>query len=165
MYWQIQAIIEELVGLAKERYIQRPRLTLAAGFIAALLLLRGTGCVAAAIFSTRHPETFAYQKVSGEIRYDDGFPIPVNGMLVCFVDRQSGQSLGCATVAGDGQFSTTVRMKTVGENGTGTAVTIASAAGDALATDVVPEEYASATSSPLTADLTKSPVEMRIRKP
>lgn len=166
MYWQIQAILEELFNLAKDQYRQRPRLTLAAGFVAALLLVRGTGCIATALFSTQPAATFAYKKLSGEIRYEDGSPIPVTGMLVCFVDRQSGQSLGCATVdEEDGRFSTTVRMSTVGQAGSTASVTIASAAGDALASDVVPEEYATATLTPLTVNLTNTHVEIRVRKP
>ena len=166
MYWQVQAIVEELVGLAKEQYIQRPRLTLAAGLVAGLLLLRGTGCVAAALLSTRPAETFAFRKVAGEVRYEDGSVIPASGILVRFVEKTSRQSLGCTTSAAeDGRFATTLRIAVTGDGPQVVTVTLAAPAGDPLPVEILAEEFASAASSPLTVDVSKSWLELRVRKP
>lgn len=166
MYWQIQAIFEELFNLAKEQYNQRPRLTLAAGLVAGLLLLRGTGCVAAALLSTPPAETFAFRKVAGEVCYEDGSLIPGSGVLVCFVEKTSRQSLGCTTAAAeDGRFATTLRIAVTGHGPQVVTVTLAAPAGAPLPVEIVAEEFASAASSPLTADVSKSWLELRVRKP
>lgn len=172
MVWQLQAILEELVAIAKSQYARHPRLTLATGFVAALLLLKGTGCVAAALFSMRPPAEFAFRRVAGRITYADGSAIPAQGMLVCFAERQTAdaaggtRSLGCTTTdATAGTFSTTLRLPSHVRPTGPVVVAITSAAGDPLPADVIPPEYATAETSPLVADVTSWSLDLRVRKP
>jgi hypothetical protein len=171
MYWQIRAILEEVITLLKEQYAQRPRLTLAAGLVAGLLFLRGTGCVASALLTTRPPEEFAYLQVRGTVHYADGSAIPANGLLVCFFQRPRDgsprvHSLGCTTMAaGRNEFSMALRLDEAEPSADMVVATIASPAGDALPTEIVPEEYAKPHTSPLLVDPTSRSIELRIRKP
>jgi hypothetical protein len=166
MYWQIQAILEELFALIKEQYAQRPRLTMAAGFVAALLLLKGAGCIATALLTSPPPEAFAFRKIAGAVRYDDDTAVPSTGMLVCFFERGSAQSLGCATIGeGDTDFATTLRLANETDHGRGVVVTITSPAGAPLPADVLPTDYATLATTPLTADLSQRFIEIRLRKP
>jgi hypothetical protein len=166
MYWQIQAILEELFALIKEQYAKRPRLTMAAGFVAALLLLKGAGCIATALLTSPPPEAFAFRKIAGAVRYDDDTAVPSTGMLVCFFERGSAQSLGCATIGeGDTDFATTLRLGNDQDQGRSVAVTITSPAGDPLPADVLSTDYATLATTPLTADLSQRFIEIRLRKP
>jgi hypothetical protein len=170
--WQMQVIVDELVVIAKSQYSQRPGLTLTMGLVAAMLLLRGAGCIASAMFSPRPPEDFSFRRVVGRIAYTDGSPIPSRGMLICFAERHAGdatrptRSLGCTIVDDpNGDFTTTLRMPSSSVASGTIVVTIASAAGDPLPTHIMPAEYAVADATPLVVDITGRTLDVRLPKP
>lgn len=171
MYWQLQAILEEIFARAKEQYERRPLLTIAVGCVLAAVVLKGTGCIASALLLDSSPPV-SFQSISGTIRYEDDTIIPTETMLLCFfqkrqdVPQEKLHNIGCTMVdTSDGSFSSTLRLSNQEEKTRPCIVAVTSAAGAPLSMDIISEEFASSKTSLLTADLSQWHVRIRIPKP
>jgi hypothetical protein len=117
-------------------------------------------------------DPFGYVQVSGRVTYEDGSPIPLDGMLITFypqggsIDAKTHPRPGTAGADKNGEFKAATSHKpndglVCGRH----KVTLLSGIGQRLPTSVVPAEYADPAKTPLEVDTANLPFVLKVRKP
>ena len=137
----------------------RERLTAAA---LCLLLLAGCGV----------KEPFGYVQVSGKVTYEDGSPIPADGIVLTFypqggaLDSKTNPRPGMANLDRAGEFhAASSHLPNDGLVRGRHKVTVLAKDRTPLPARVVPPEYSDPFKTPLEVDTAHLPLELKIRKP
>jgi hypothetical protein len=117
-------------------------------------------------------EPFAQVPVSGKVTYEDGTPIPVDGVTLNFIsqtpprDAKTHPRTGLATVdKTSGAFSAATTHKANDGLVRGKHKVTITSPGGPLPPSVVPIEYRDPAKTPLEVDTTDQPFVLKVRKP
>lgn len=128
---------------------------------------------AAAIATGCNKEPFSHIQVSGKLRYEDGSPIPCDGIALTFLsqtppkDPKTYPRPGVVVIDKDtGEFKHVTTHKyndglIVGKH----KVLVTNMSGTPLPAAIVPPEYADSEKTPLTVDTADQPFDLRVTKP
>jgi hypothetical protein len=133
-------------------------------FILLLMLAAAVGC---------KKQPYACVPVSGKVTYEDGSLIPAERIRMTFISRAPPAERGIAPRAGSARVNCQTgtfdsAMTYVAGDGIIPGehkVLIVCYVGNEMRTDLVGKEYADPKSTPLTVDSSKSPFELKVKKP
>ena len=132
------------------------------GFLLSLLSALTAGCGGSS-------SPFDYVKVSGKISYEDGTPIPAQGIKLIFDSlappvKNAHPRPGSVTVGPDGQFSDVTSYKYADGLVPGKHKVSLLYATDANGKLLVPREYTQGNTTPLEVDTADAPFDIRVPK-
>jgi hypothetical protein len=169
----LQEILLELVKMAYAWLAKRPAIAGLAGVLGLVFILAIGAAVFRSLFFGSDRDPYSYRRVSGEILYEDGQPIPAEALNLTFiplsppvspklhprpgfarVDPKTGAfSSATSRKPGDGIAKGAHKVLVSGENR------------QPLPEDLVPVEYADFTSTPLEVDTKSGRFNLRVKRP
>lgn len=114
---------------------------------------------------------FEYEKVSGKITYEDGSPIPGNGLRLRFIAQDAPQVENAhprpafADVDAQGEFASVTSYKYGDGLIPGKHKVAIEKGGSPDARPAVPKEYLSISASPITVDTADAPFHIKVPRP